>query len=144
MKKLFRRSTQGGRIFGLLPVLALVAAFAVAGCGGSSASGETSASSSSSAETAAPQGSGPGGFAKMSEEDRQCLKEQGIEPPQGGEGPPAGFGEGKPPVGGPGGAGGGKFREAFEACGIEGPPGRPGGPGGAGGPGAPPNGNSSG
>ncbi|MDX6590780.1 MAG: hypothetical protein QOI84_2054 [Solirubrobacterales bacterium] len=142
MKRLLKRLTRGRPLFGVLPVLALVAALAVAGCGGSSGSGETSTESTSSSGTAAaPQESGPGGF-QISEEDKQCLKEQGLElpgRPPGGEGPPAGFGGGKPPAGGPGGAGGGKFREAFEACGIEKPSGGPGGPGGGG---APPNVNS--
>jgi hypothetical protein len=111
-------------------VLAIVAALAVAGCGGSSSSGSSSSEesgASSSSQAAAP---GPGHF-EISEEARTCLKEQGLEPPEGGK-PPAGGGpEGGPPAGfGGAGGKGGKLKEAFEACGVEGPMGK-GKPGGA-------------
>jgi hypothetical protein len=123
----------------LLAVLALAAAAAlvVAGCGGSGGS-ETSGASSSASATTGGEGAqgGPGGFAEISDEDRECLKEQGVELPEAGAGggapeggempsgeppegfePPEGGGEGGPP--GIGGEGGEEMKEAFEACGVE-------------------------
>jgi hypothetical protein len=111
--------------------LAVLAVLVIAGCGGSSSSSSSSSeeSTTSSSSGSSSQAAGPGHF-EISEEARACLKEQGFEPPEGG--PPAGgAGEGGPPAGfGAGGANGGKFKEAFEACGIEGPTGN-GKPGGA-------------
>jgi hypothetical protein len=109
--------------------LAVLAVLVIAGCGGSSSSGSSSSEESTSGSSSPAAGAGPGNF-EISEEARACLKEQGFEPPEGG--PPAGqAGEGGPPAGfGAGGANGGKFKEAFEACGIEGPTGK-GKPGGA-------------
>lgn len=118
---------------GAAAVLILVALL-VAGCGGSS--GGSSSSEESSTTTSGGQGA-PGGF-EISEEAQACLKEKGVELPEGGE-PPAGF-EGKaPPRGGappegfeggepPEGFGGGEMGKAFEECGVEVPQGKAGGP----------------
>jgi hypothetical protein len=136
--------------------LALVAsALVLAACGGSGggSSGESSTTASSGSgsegsgtESGTETQGGPVGF-EISEEDRQCLKEKGVELPEfkAGEGPqtfqrgempeggelPEG-GEmpeggqmpegGEPPAGGPAGAGGAmseENKEAFEECGVE-------------------------
>jgi len=107
--------------------VAMLAVLVIAGCGGSSSSGSSSSEESITSSSSQGAGARPGNF-EISEEARACLKEQGFEPPEGG--PPSG-GEGGPPAGfGGGAANGGKFKEAFEACGIEGPTGK-GKPGGA-------------
>lgn len=138
--------------------LAALAMLAIVGCGGGSGGSETSAASTSASAGASGEGGqgGSGGFAEISEEERACLKEQGVElpeagaggaPPEGGEmpegepprggempsgGPPEGGGtppgEGGPP--GFGGEGGEAMEEAFEACGVEAPQMQGGGPGG--------------
>jgi hypothetical protein len=122
---------------GVAGVLAIVAALAVAGCGGSSGSSSSSEESSTGSSSEAA-GQTPGGF-EISEETRECLKEQGVElpePGQDGELPEGG----EPPAGGPpeggeppnfGGAQGKKMQEAFKECGVEIPEGGQGKPGGA-------------
>ncbi|MBN9624585.1 MAG: hypothetical protein J0H06_16915, partial [Actinobacteria bacterium] len=131
--------------------LLALGALILAGCGGggsSTGSESTTASSNSESSGAKGKGGGPGGF-DISEEQRACLKEKGVElpefkggeggPPQGGEGgeppeglePPAGGempegGEssgGAPPAGagGPGGEGFTEMKQAFEECGVETP-----------------------
>jgi hypothetical protein len=123
----------------LLRVAAMLAAGALvlAGCGGSSG-GSTGTSTTSSSGGSGSEGStGSGGAAfEISEEDRQCLKEKGVELPEfkSGEGPQA-FQKGEMPEGGPptGGFGGERREEmtkAFEECGVEMPEFK-GGPGGA-------------
>lgn len=98
--------TKRRRRLPLLALLALaaVAALVVAGCGGGGGS-ETSAGSSTASATTGGEGqqAGKGGFAQISDEQRECLKEQGVELPEPGEGggPPGGEGgEGGPPEGG--------------------------------------------
>ncbi len=105
-------------------------ALVLAGCGGgsSSSSSESSSTTSSGSEGSEGKGGAPGGF-DISEEQRSCLKEKGVELPEfkGGEGGPPPQGEGfeppeggeppqsvKPPEGGPQGS-----PKAFEECGIE-------------------------
>jgi hypothetical protein len=124
-------------------------ALVLAGCGGGSSSSSSSTTASSAgSEGSGSEGGGKGGMLEISEEDRQCLKEKGVElpefksgegPPQGGEGgelpePPEG---GEKPEGGPPTGGGGGMseenQEAFEECGVEMPEFK-GGPGGEGGP----------
>jgi hypothetical protein len=159
---------------GMMSVAALaliIGALALAGCGGSSGGGSTDAtttassgsgsggeSSRSGSESGSGTQGGPGGF-EVSDEQRACLKEKGVElpefksgeggppmgengeppegfePPEGGASgePPEGF---EPPEGAEGGAPGGNFAEnekAFEECGVELPEFK-GGPGGEGGP----------
>jgi len=122
----------------------ILGALVLAGCGGSSGGGSTESSST----TAGTNGGGEQANFGISEEDRQCLKEKGVElpaPPAGGElpegaEPPEGF---EPPEGGkpPQGGGFGENSKAFEECGVEMPE-LKGGPGGATAEGAPPNVNS--
>jgi hypothetical protein len=145
--------------------LALVlGALVLAGCGGSSggSSTETSTSASSGSEGSG-SGSGSeatttegkgGGMMNTSEEAKACLKEKGVELPEGkgGEGPQGGENgempeppeggempeggekpEGVPPAGGFGGEGSEEMEKAFEECGVETPEFK-GGPGGEGGP----------
>jgi hypothetical protein len=128
------------RLLALAPLAALVAAALVlAGCGGGSSGGEesTTASRESTSAGAGGAGSGPGGF-EISDEDRACLEEKGVELPEPGEGagPPEGFQGGKPPEGfqppeggepPKGFEGGGFDKRAFEECGIR-LQGKPGGP----------------
>ena len=129
--------------------LAALAMLAIVGCGGGSGGSGTSAASTSASAGANDAGEGgqgePGGFAEISEDERACLEEQGVElpeagaggappeggempegePPQGGEMPSGGpveggempQGEGGPP--GFGGEDGETMAEAFEACGVE-------------------------
>jgi hypothetical protein len=129
----------------------IVGALVLAGCGGSSG-GSSSGSSSTTASTAG--GGEKVGF-EISDEDRQCLKEKGVELPEfkAGEGPQT-FQKGEMPEGGAmpeggempsggeaveggppgmGGAMGEEDREAFEECGVEMPEFKA-GPGGKGGP----------
>jgi hypothetical protein len=158
-------------------VLALiVGALVLTGCGGSSGGGSTEAtttasgsgsggesSGSSSEGSGAESGSGtqggPGGF-EVSDEQRACLKEKGVElpefksgegsqggesgempePPEGGQMPENGeapeggeMPEGGPPSGGFGGEGNEEMQKAFEECGVEMPEFK-GGSGGEGGP----------
>jgi hypothetical protein len=116
-------------------------ALVLAGCGGSSGGSGTEASTTATSTG----GGGEGAKFAISEEDRQCLKEKGVELPEfkAGEGPrtfqkgevPEG---GAMPEGGPHGGFGGETSEAnekaFEECGVEMPEFK-GGPGGqAGGP----------
>lgn len=125
---------------GIAGVLAIVAALAVAGCGGSSGSSSSSSSSEASSTGASSEAGGPpsGGF-EISEETRSCLKEQGVELPEPGQGGELPEGA-EPPSGGPpeggappsfGGAQGKKMQEAFKECGVEMPEGGQGKPGGA-------------
>lgn len=120
----WRRS---GRSSVVLLVLLAVAALVLVGCGGGSGTSSSSTTTASSSES-------KGGF-DISDEQRSCLKEKGVELPEskggkegappmgeGGE-PPEGF---EPPEGGempeggpPGGAGGEKTTKAFEECGVE-------------------------
>ena len=123
------RSRKSGRahLVGLSGVLAVVvAALLLAGCGGSSGSDSSSEESSAASSE---QAGGPGGFAEISDETRTCLKENGAELPEPGQGgPPAGGPpEGGPPAGGPpqGFKGGAKMKKAFEECGVELPQGKP-------------------
>jgi hypothetical protein len=122
-----------------------LAALTLSACGGSSSDGSTGtqASASASSGSSTTQSGGQRGF--MSDEVQACLKQQGIELPQGGTrggdgqppqgyGPPGGGlpGGGQPPEGAtpPDGAGGGfggtmsdvdrqKLQDAMKACGVE-------------------------
>jgi hypothetical protein len=138
-----------------------VGALVLAGCGGSSGGSSTETSTTSSTGDSGSEGStGSGGAAfEISDEDRQCLKEKGVELPEfkSGEGPqtfqkgempeggqmPEGgeLPEGGPPAGGFGGEGREEMTKAFEECGVEMPE-LKGGPGGATAEGARPNVNS--
>jgi hypothetical protein len=133
----------------LVAAIAMVlGALVLAGCGGSS--GGSSTDTSTTAASTSGGGEGPTKFA-ISEDDRKCLKEKGVELPEfnAGEGPttsqkgeaPEGGempGGGAMPEGGPPGGFGGETSEAkekaFEECGVEmpefkgGPGGRAGGP----------------
>jgi hypothetical protein len=164
------RRSRSGILLGSALALTL-GALVLAGCGGSSGGGSTetsttaSSSSSGTASSAGESGTqsgGPVGF-DISEEQKACLKEKGIElpefksgqPPGGADGempsPPAGgqlpeggeapeggeTSKGGPPTGGLG-EGNEEMTKAFEECGVETPefkggPGE-GGPGGTGGP----------
>jgi hypothetical protein len=119
-----------------------VAALVLAGCGGSGGgSGDSSTTASASTGSEGPTGATK---FEISAEDRQCLKEKGVELPEvkSGEGPqrfqqgemPEGAGPpeaGAMPEGGPPGmAMGEEDKEAFEECGVEMPEFRT-GPGGA-------------
>jgi hypothetical protein len=147
-------------MLGVALALAL-GALGLAGCGGSSGGSSTetattasSASEGSGSEGTTAEGKGGGMFA-ISEEAKACLKEKGVElpegrsgempePPEGGEMPGGGeapeggeMPEGGPPAGGgmpeggaPGGFGGEANEKAFEECGVETPEFK-GGPGGA-------------
>lgn len=133
-----KRRWRPGLLIGIAVMLTL-GALVLAGCGGgSSGSSESTSATSSEAESSSGESSGseggkggPGGF-EISDEQRSCLKEKGVElpefkggeggPPQGGE-PPEGF---EPPEGGELPQGGeapeGGFQgnsKAFEECGIE-------------------------
>lgn len=117
----------------LMGALMVLAAVLLVGCGGSS--GDSSTEESSTASSG--QAGGPAGF-EISDETRACLKEQGVELPDPGEGPPGGappeggLPEGGPPEGGEPpqgfGQGGEEMKEALEECGAELPQGKPGGP----------------
>jgi hypothetical protein len=135
-----RRRWRPGLLLGVALGLAL-GALALAGCGGgsSSSSPESSSTTGTGPEASGGKEGAPGGF-DISEEQRSCLKEKGIELPEfkgGGEGgPPEGF---EPPEGGGPPQGGeppeGGFQgnsKAFEECGVE--LGGFKGPGGKGGP----------
>lgn len=140
-----KRRRNLGLLFGLALSLAL-AGLVLAGCGGSGGGSESSSTTSSSGSASSGPEGKPGMFA-ISEEQRSCLKEKGVELPEfkGGEGgaPPEGLeppeGGGEPPEGFEPPAGGGEPAEgfggnskAFEECGVE-MPGFKGGPGGEGG-----------
>lgn len=128
-----RKETQGRWRLGLSFRVALalaLGALVLAGCGGGSSSStpESSSATSAGSEGSGGKEGGPGGF-DISEEQRSCLKEKGVEPPEfkGGEGgaPPRGEG-GQPPEGFEPPAGGeppkGGFQgnsKAFEECGVE-------------------------
>jgi len=110
----------------LVGMALIVGALMLAACGGSSGGGGTEASTT----TSSTEG-GKGAKFEIAAEDRQCLKEKGVELPEfkGGEGgppmgengePPEGFeppegGEGGPPQGG----GFGENAKALEECGVE-------------------------
>jgi hypothetical protein len=141
-----KRRWRPGMLLGISAVL-VASALVLAACGGGSSSSEGSTSS----EVSGGEASGPPGAFNISEEQRACLKEKGVElpefkggegkPPQGGDPPEGGeLPEGaEPPQGGelPEGAPGGEqFDEqqgAFQECGVEIPEFK-GGPGGAGAP----------
>jgi hypothetical protein len=106
-------------------------ALVLAGCGGGSSSSSSESSSTTSAGTEASGGKeGPPAGFDISEEQRSCLKEKGVELPEfkGGIGgaPPQGEGF-EPPEGGTQGT-----PKTFEECGVE--LGEFKGPGGKGGP----------
>lgn len=108
-------------------VLVAAAALLLAGCGGSSGS---DSSSEESGAASSEQAGGPGGFAEISDETRSCLKENGVELPEPGQGGPpvGGPPEGMPPEGEPPqgfGKGAAKMKKAFEECGVELPQGKP-------------------
>ena len=153
-----KRRWRPGVLFGVVPAL-VATALVLAACGGGSSggsSGEGSTTTSSGGAGAEGAEAKSGAKFEISAEDRQCLKEKGVElpefkagegrppmgengeppegfePPEGGE-PPEGFeppagGEGAPPQGGFG-----ENAQAFEECGIEMGEFKA-GPGGAGGP----------
>jgi hypothetical protein len=116
-----------------LALTLVVGALVVSGCG-SSSGGSSESSTTASASNSTKEGKG--GFG-ISDEQRSCLKEKGLElpgfkggqggPPQGGEGgePPEGFeppAGGERPEGGPpgeGGKGSERMQKAFEECGVE-------------------------
>jgi hypothetical protein len=148
-------------------IAVIFGALVLAGCGGSSGSGSTETSST----TASTNGGGEQAKFEISDEDRKCLKEKGVELPEfkagegpqtfqkgempeggqmpeggempgGGEAPEGGaMPEGRPPAGGFGGEGGEEMTKAFEECGVEMPE-LKGGPGGATAVRPPPNVNS--
>ncbi|HKZ15693.1 MAG TPA: hypothetical protein VJL81_17790 [Solirubrobacterales bacterium] len=128
----------------------ILGAVVLAGCGGSSGG-----STETSTTTASASGGGEQAKFEISKEDRQCLKEKGVELPEfkAGEGPQT-FQKGEmpePPEGGampgvgeapegaitqggpPGAAMSEEDKEAFEECGVEMPEFKV-GPGGVGGP----------
>lgn len=112
----------------------ILGALVLAGCGGSGGGSGTETST-----TTARTGEGGEQAFEISEEDRRCLKEKGVELPEfkAGEGPQI-FQKGAMPEGGPpGGVGGPPLteanKEAFEECGVEMPEFKV-RPGGAGGP----------
>jgi hypothetical protein len=139
-----------------------VGALVLAGCGGSSGGSSTDTSATASTGSSGAEGSTAGGGApfEVSDEDRQCLKEKGVELPEfkPGEGPqtfqkgemPEGAESGQMPEGGEmpggretpeggempqggppaGGLGGEEMTKAFAECGVEMPE-LKGGPGGA-------------
>lgn len=127
-----RRSRRGSFVW-LMGTLVVMAAALLVGCGGSN--GDSSSEETSTANSG--QAGGPAGF-ELSDETRACLKEQGVELPDPGEGPPGGappeggLPEGGPPEGGEPpqgfGQGGKEMKEALEECGAELPQGKPGGP----------------
>jgi hypothetical protein len=101
-------------------VLPIVAAVALAGCGGSSSSASATANG------------GPRPFAALTSAQRACLKKQGVTPPTGRGRQPSG---GQPPTGtapsGPPPGGAQRFlkmRAAMQACGITIPQRGPGAP----------------
>jgi hypothetical protein len=152
------RRWRPGRLLWAAAMLA-VGALVLAGCGGSSG-GSSTDTSTTAASTGGSGSEGSTGAAGarvgISDEDRQCLKEKGVELPESksGEGP-QGFQEGEMPEGGQmpeggempeggppaGGFGGEENKEAFEECGVEMPEFK-GGPGGATAGGTRPNVNS--
>lgn len=132
----------------------VIGALVLTGCGGSSggsSSETTTTASTGGSESSGSEGAATSGGAKfeISEEDRQCLKEKGVElpefkagteggppmgengeapegfePPEGGELPEGGQMPegGELPEGGPTAAGGAiseESKEAFEECGVE-------------------------
>lgn len=116
----------------IVGALAVLVAALLVGCGGSSSDSSSEETSSASAG----QAGGPAGF-ELSDETRACLKEQGVELPDPGEGPPGGAPPGGLPEGGPPergeppkgfGQGGEEMKGALEECGAELPRGKPGGP----------------
>ncbi len=125
-----RKRWRPGVLIGITAMLA-ASALMLAACGGGGSSGADSTTASvdsggSGTEVAGAQGGAPGGL-QMSDEQRACLKEKGVElpefkagaggmPPQGGEMPAGG------PPGAAAGAGGEKLEEqkgALEECGVE-------------------------
>lgn len=138
-----KRRWRPGVLFGVALALVL-GALVLAGCGGSSeGSSETSTTTVSTGG-----GENSNGIFSITEEERACLKEKGVDLPEfkGGEGgppggangePPEGFeplegGGGGPPSGGAAGAVSEEQKQTFEECGVEMPEFK--GPGGAGGP----------
>ena len=132
-----KRRWRPGMLFGI-SLLLVTSSLVLAACGGGSSGGSESSSTSSESSTTSAEGSdqeskegAQGGFAAITDEQRSCLKEKGVELPEfkGGEGgppmgengePPEGF---EPPEGGEGGPPqGGNLAEsskAFEECGVE-------------------------
>ena len=136
-----KRRWRPGFLIGAAPALVL-GALMLAGCGGSSGGGSTE-TSTTTASTGGGENSN--GMFSMTEEERACLKEKGVELPEfnGSEGGPPAGANGEPPEGfePPEGAvpAGGfstemceEQKQAFEECGVEMPEFK--GPGGAGGP----------
>jgi hypothetical protein len=146
--KLAGRRLRPGALLWAAAMLA-AGALVLAGCGGSSGGSSTETSTTASSVSSGSEGStGSGGAAfGISEEDRQCLKEKGVELPEfkSGEGPQTfqkgEMPEGGPPAGGFGGEGREEMTKAFEECGVEMPEFK-GGPGGATAGGTRPNVNS--
>jgi hypothetical protein len=117
-------------MLGMTLALALVA-LVLAGCGGGSSSSSSESSTTPGSDSQSSGSGGKAGF-DISEEQRSCLKEKGVELPEfnGGE-PPEGF---EPPPGGEAPEGGLQGNsKAFGECGVETPEfkGGPGGEGGA-------------
>jgi hypothetical protein len=122
-----------GSVVWLMGALVVMVAALLVGCGGGSG-GDSSSEESTAANSG--QAGDPAGF-ELSDETRTCLKEQGVELPDPGDGPPGGappeggMPEGGPPAGGTPpqgfGQGGEEMKEALEECGAELPQGMPGG-----------------
>jgi hypothetical protein len=121
-----------------LSALAVVgASVALAACGGSSGSA-SSGGSAGAAGAGSAGGTSTTGTAATADRQKfeQCLKDNGVTPPSGGQRPgggygPPGGGNGQPGGGQPGGQAGGKFGKAMQACAKYRPQGM--GPGGQGG-----------
>jgi hypothetical protein len=128
---------------GMLPLVALLSALAIAACGGSSSSSTTkSTTSSTSTSSAGTSTTAKGGSTAERIKLQACLKKHGVTLPAGGFGggapgsgktptgtPPAGgnagtrtFPKGTPPAGAggfrSGAAGNSKFAKALKACGA--------------------------
>lgn len=134
-----------------MALILVLGALVLTGCGGSSGGSSTGSTTTASAGPGSAEGTGgegsttegkAGGMFDISEEAKECLKEKGVELPEGNGGPPEGGEkpegempeggekpEGAPPAGGPGGKGDEKMQKAFEECGVETPE-LKGGPGG--------------
>jgi hypothetical protein len=114
----------------------LGASTALVACGGSSGSSSSSGSASAGTSTAAGGGGAGASNTADNQKFQQCLKDNGITLPGGGQGRPGGGQGYGGPGGGPGGGAGGNpnFRKAMQACGKYRPqgagPGQGGGQGG--------------
>lgn len=89
---------KGPNVKTLLVMSLIIGALALVACGGSSDDSTEPASS----ETTSQPGPGGGMFADLSDEDIQCLEDQGVTLPEAPEGTPEGMPEGaEPPEGAP-------------------------------------------